>query len=96
MSASFTTESIIDVTYHLVEDPDCCEWQFLYPDFAVWEKLDAVGVMGLVSCMAPNSRHVTDAPRLRAVEPCIEIPKERIHYLPLDGSLLPFHLSSFS
>jgi hypothetical protein len=23
------TESIVDVTYDLVEDSDCCEWQFL-------------------------------------------------------------------
>jgi hypothetical protein len=43
ISASFM-ESIFDVTYDLVDDPDCCEWQFLSPGFPVWEELNTVGV----------------------------------------------------
>ena len=58
-------ESIIDVTYDLVEDPDFREWRFLSRGFAGWEELNTLGWrLGLVSCVAHNSRRVTGVLRL--------------------------------
>jgi len=55
-----------------VEDPDCCEWQFLSLGLGVWEELDAgTRVMYSVWLMIPDmSQTHLDS---RGVRPCTEI-----------------------